>query len=232
MFQQLGFVLFIKHYVSFGKIQCWLGVHFLTDSDTAPITSNSGEKVLPSCWQGCSSRILCEGGVPLHWASLCFLTLHRRFVAPGIYECLSQTIVGIVVHLFFGCPSLRVNCFVGSQVATIHFLWHLMKLISCACICFAACFKRQVKDGFFGLHVGNCSCLFSKAVRSIESSEVCIVALRDRCRFVLQRCTEKLHDCIAAEERGSFLPWVAHPKIVVGSVAEIVVIWWFNVWSN
>ena len=49
---------------------------------------------------------------------------------------------------------------------------------------------------------------FSKAVRSTESSEVCIVALRDRCRFVLQRCTEKLHDCIAAEERGSFLPWV------------------------
>ena len=50
---------------------------------------------------------------------------------------------------------------------------------------------------------------FSKAVRSIESSEVCIVALRDRCRFVLQRCTEKLHDCIAAEERGSFLPWAS-----------------------
>ncbi len=50
---------------------------------------------------------------------------------------------------------------------------------------------------------------FSKAVRSIESSEVCIVALRDRCRFVLQRRTEKLHDCIAAKERGSFLPWVS-----------------------
>lgn len=85
------------------------------------------------------------------------------------------------------------------------------KVLSCACICSAACFTRQVKDGFVGLHVG-------KAVRSIESSEVCIVALRDRCRFVLQRCAEKLHDCIAAEERGSFLPWVANPKICGRSV--------------
>lgn len=70
--------------------------------------------------------------------------------------------------------------------------------------------KGKSKMDFLGLHLGNGSCLFSKAVRSIESSEVCIVALRDRCRFVLQRCTEKLHDCIAAEERGSFLPWVAN----------------------
>ena len=85
-----------------------------------------------------------------------------------------------------------------------------MKLVSCACICSAACFKRQVKDGFVGLHVG-------KAVRlPLNHPEVCIVALRDRCRVVLQRCTEKLHDCIAAEERGSFLPWVANLKIVVG----------------
>lgn len=69
---------------------------------------------------------------------------------------------------------------------------------------------------FLARTLGIVHAFFSKAVRSLESSEVCIVALRDRRRFVLQRCTEKLHDCIAAEERGSFLPWVANPKIVVG----------------
>ena len=90
------------------------------------------------------------------------------------------------------------------------------KVLSCACICSAACSKGKSKMDFLARTLGIVHAFFSKAVRSLESSEVCIVALRDRRRFVLQRCTEKLHDCIAAEERGSFLPWVANPKIVVG----------------